>query len=268
MRDGIAGNLPAPSHHDDSTRLLNTMGKKAFNALVNKARSQLDDFPFEPIADLRHWVSFTEILAVLDAMISYLESTLDDGSTSENSFDTAVPVSARTPKMVRKGADAAEKASPHPGQTTSSVTGQNKQVFISHVQEDAGLAVQIAKALEKEGYSTWYYERDSIPGVPYLEEVGAAIDRCQVVVLLITVRSLASNHVTNEVVRAYESGKSFVPLMRGITHAQFQQRQPIWRQALGAATSVAISPERVHEAVTRVAVGLRRLGLDSRDDAD
>ncbi len=38
------------------------------------------------------------------------------------------------------------------------------RIFISHVEEDSSIALRIASALEAKGYSTWYYERDSVPG--------------------------------------------------------------------------------------------------------
>ncbi len=36
-------------------------------------------------------------------------------------------------------------------------------VFISHVNNDADTAIRIANELERAGFSTWYYERDSVP---------------------------------------------------------------------------------------------------------
>jgi hypothetical protein len=38
-------------------------------------------------------------------------------------------------------------------------------IFISHVEEDSAVALQIAHGLEAVGYTTWYYERDSVPGL-------------------------------------------------------------------------------------------------------
>ena len=52
-------------------------------------------------------------------------------------------------------------------------------IFISHVAEDSSIAIQAAEALEAKGYSTWYYERDSVPGPAYLAQMGEAIDQCQ-----------------------------------------------------------------------------------------
>jgi hypothetical protein len=38
-------------------------------------------------------------------------------------------------------------------------------IFISHVEEDEGIAQEIARGLESAGYTTWYYERDGVPGL-------------------------------------------------------------------------------------------------------
>ena len=105
-------------------------------------------------------------------------------------------------------------------------------IFISYVEEDGELAAQIAAALERERYATWDYQRDSLPGSDYLELTGDAIEQCQAVVLIISPHSLnKAKQVTLEVVRADECGKKFIPILRGVAHAEFQKRQPVWRQA-------------------------------------
>jgi hypothetical protein len=42
-------------------------------------------------------------------------------------------------------------------------------IFISHAEKDAGLALELAKGLEAAGYKTWYFERDSLPGLSWRE---------------------------------------------------------------------------------------------------
>ena len=42
-------------------------------------------------------------------------------------------------------------------------------IFISHIERDAALMRQIADGLEAAGYKTWYFERDSLPGLPWRE---------------------------------------------------------------------------------------------------
>jgi len=49
-------------------------------------------------------------------------------------------------------------------------------VFISHVEEDADSALEIALGLEEAGYTTWCYEGDSIPGPSYLIQTGQPVE--------------------------------------------------------------------------------------------
>ncbi len=136
-----------------------------------------------------------------------------------------------------------------------------RDVFVSHVEEDAGIALELARGLEEAGYTTWYYERDSIPGPSYLLQTGAAVEACRAIVLVISPHSLGSNQVTAEVVRAHETGKPFIPVLAGIAHAEFQSRQPLWRQAVGSAASVAVPPQGARAIVPRLVAGLQALGI-------
>jgi hypothetical protein len=132
-------------------------------------------------------------------------------------------------------------------------------VFISHAEEDQALALEIARGLEQAGYSTWYYERDSSPGLSYLLQVHRAIAACQSVVLVISSQALGSNQITAEVVRAHETGKCFVPVRTGISHEEFQRRKPEWNMAVGAASSIAVPPGGVTAILPQIIQGLRLL---------
>lgn len=135
------------------------------------------------------------------------------------------------------------------------------QLFISHAEEDATTAAEIGEALERRGFSVWYYGRDSVPGPHYLEQVRDAIGRCAGVVLIISPSSMASPQVGIEVIRAFESGKSFVPVLSGLSHAEFQHGMPYWGMVLGTATSVAIPPAGVSAIIERLEKGVRSLGV-------
>ena len=50
-------------------------------------------------------------------------------------------------------------------------------IFISYVEEDSSVATQVGDGLQAAGYSTWLYERDSLPGPAYLLQMGEAIDQ-------------------------------------------------------------------------------------------
>jgi serine/threonine protein kinase len=134
-------------------------------------------------------------------------------------------------------------------------------VFISYAEEDEAVAHGLAGGIEAAGYKAWYYARDSVPGPPYLIQVGQAIERAAAVLLVISRDSVGSSQVTSEVVRAHECGKPFLPVLVGITHVEFQQRQPLWRQALGAATSISVPPAGIAAIVPRIVDGLAALGI-------
>jgi len=135
-------------------------------------------------------------------------------------------------------------------------------VFISHFRDDAEEAICTALSPEAAGYTTWYYEKHSLPGPTYLAQTDEAIDECQAGVVVISPGALGSNQVTSEIVRAHAGRKHFVPLLHGIAHDEFQQRQPILRMALGASVSVDIPLEGVAAIVPRITAGLKAMGVE------
>jgi hypothetical protein len=136
------------------------------------------------------------------------------------------------------------------------------EIFISHVEEDEGIALEIARELEAAGYRTWYYERDADPGPSYLIQVHRAIERCRAIVIVISPAAVRSNQMTVEVVRGHEAGKPFLPVRSGITHSEFQRSQQEWRMALGASASLAVPSEGVVAVVPRLIRGLQGLGIE------
>ena len=142
------------------------------------------------------------------------------------------------------------------------------QLFISHAEEDADLALGLAAEFEKAGYCVWYYERDTVPGLAYLAQVGSAIEEALIIILIISPDSVKSTQVDREVVRAFESGKEFIPVLCRISHEEFQRAQPSWRQALGAVSSVKLQPDRLGDLVAKLKEGLRRMGVVPRNACD
>jgi TIR domain len=133
------------------------------------------------------------------------------------------------------------------------------QVFISYVEEDGDIVAALASAFEGAGMAAWYYQRDSLPGVSYLRQIAVAIEKCQALVVVISNSAIGSEQMTNEIVRAFELKRSIVPLLRGLSHADFQKLQPDWRGAIGAATSIQIPPEGIRGIVPRLLDGLAKL---------
>jgi len=141
-------------------------------------------------------------------------------------------------------------------------------IFIAHVEEDADVALEIAVGLEEAGYTTWCYEVDSIPGPSYLIQTGKAVEASKAVVVVISPHSVGSRQVTKEIVRAHESGKEFVPVLHGITHIEFQNRQPEWREAIGGAASISIPLEGVAGIIPRIVSGLKALDINPRSKTE
>jgi TolB-like protein/ketosteroid isomerase-like protein len=141
-------------------------------------------------------------------------------------------------------------------------------VFVSHVEPDATLALEIALGLEQAGYRTWCYEHDTVPGVSYLIQTGQAVEDCTVMVLVISQQAIGSRQVTKEVVRAHESNKQFIPVLCDVTHAEFQAREPEWREALGAAASIRLMGKGAAGAIPRIIDGLERLHVRPSGPAD
>jgi uncharacterized repeat protein (TIGR02543 family) len=141
-------------------------------------------------------------------------------------------------------------------------------VFIAHVEEDADIALEIAVILEQAGYTTWTYEIDSIPGPSYLVQTGQAVESSKAFVVLISPHSLGSKQLTKEVVRAHEAGKEFIPVRRDVSHVEFQTRQPEWREAVGAASSISVTTDGVEVVANRIIDGLKALGIHPKPKAD
>ena len=114
-------------------------------------------------------------------------------------------------------------------------------VFISHVEANEDIAQALAEIAELAGYSVWFYERNSIPGLSYLTQVNEAIESCKLFVLVVSTDAIKdSGQVTKEVVRAHEAEKPFMPVLVNISHAEFQRQKPEWRMAAGASTSIRL----------------------------
>jgi hypothetical protein len=98
-------------------------------------------------------------------------------------------------------------------------------IFVSHAEEDASLALQIARSLEEKGYGTWCFELD-MPAGDYLHKISEAVGKCPALLVVVSRHSLESNQVYSEVVQAFEDQKLLIPILRGVTDAEYKRRYP------------------------------------------
>jgi hypothetical protein len=134
-------------------------------------------------------------------------------------------------------------------------------VFISHVEEDEEIASELASCLEQEGFSTWYFERNGLPGTHYLEQTRQAILKSSAFLILISRNAIQSGQVHKEVVCAAESDKPFIPVLVGLTHEEFKASRSDWVQAMGDATSVSLSKGSCKSILPKLVKGLEALGV-------
>ena len=99
-------------------------------------------------------------------------------------------------------------------------------------------------------------------------QTGQAVEDAEAIIVIISPHSVGSRQVTKEIVRAHEAGKDFIPVRRGISHIEFQNRQPEWREAIGAAASIEITADSVEDVALRIADGVKALGINPKPRAD
>src|SRR5919202_1340099 len=102
------------------------------------------------------------------------------------------------------------------------------QVFISHVAEDAATARELAGGLEAAGYTTWLYERDSLPRPPYGTQILQAIAQSTVVIVLVSSAALGAWQVDRDIFQAFKTAKAMIPVLIGITHEELRHRRKDW----------------------------------------
>src|ERR671933_1961277 len=135
-------------------------------------------------------------------------------------------------------------------------------VFISHVEEDAATARELAGGLEEAGYTAWFYERDSLPGPPYVTQILEAIAQSTVMIVLVSPATLGSWQVDREIFQAFETQKHMIPVLLGITHQELRNRRREWVLMFGAATSLSLPPDGVSTFIPRIVQGLKSMGVE------
>lgn len=135
------------------------------------------------------------------------------------------------------------------------------KIFISYAEEDEPVVKQVAAGLEAAGYSTFVYGSNPLPGVSYFIRTRKELDACQAVIVLISPCSLPSRQVTLEIIHAAEACKHFMPLLFGVTYAEFQGQQPEWHQAMGAAVAIPVPRDGPAAIVPLIIQGLMAMKI-------
>jgi hypothetical protein len=137
-------------------------------------------------------------------------------------------------------------------------------VFIAYVEEDLEWAEKIAAGLEKEGYSTWYYTRDNIAGRKFTVQIMEALAVVEVMVVVLSVPSLQSDHIGNELDEAGNNRKPIIALLNSVSYELFKRRRPGWAYWIGTNVALAIPPLRCDKIIE----GLKANGIHSKKPVD
>ena len=135
------------------------------------------------------------------------------------------------------------------------------QIFISHVNVDQDIAIKIAAGFEETGYTTWYYERDSVPGPSYIDQISDAIDNCQTMMVLFSPVSVIAPEVVKEIEQAYLQRKPIIPVLLNLEHKEVHAYKKL-SQMLGTATDINVPPNGIDIVfIRRLVAGLAHMGI-------
>jgi TolB-like protein len=93
---------------------------------------------------------------------------------------------------------------------TSTPAAASRSVFLSYASHDADTAQAVCQFLESHGVSCWMAPRDVKPGTPYADAIVRAINEAKAVVLVLSGKAVASDHVAREVERAASKHKPII----------------------------------------------------------
>ncbi len=84
-------------------------------------------------------------------------------------------------------------------------------VFISYPSKDKIIADAVCAKLEEQKIRCWIAPRDIPAGQNFARSIINAIDTCKLFVLIWSVNTNASEHILNEINRAFDQGKPIIP---------------------------------------------------------
>ena len=105
--------------------------------------------------------------------------------------------------------------------------------FVSHISCDSIFARTLARCLDQLGYSTWYYQRDALPGLSLFQQTREKIRQSSACVFLISRSSIDSSDFANEIYHAHRSGCAMIPVLVDMSLQEFESIDPDWKTVLG-----------------------------------
>lgn len=142
---------------------------------------------------------------------------------------------------------------------------ENTNYFLCHANEDSIFARNLAKHLREFGYSSWYYQRDAIPGLSLLSQTDEAIRHSSICIILISRSAIESTDMAREIQQAYREGTALIPVLLDLSLQEFDTLKPLWRTILGPIAK--IEAERIDGSLLakRIHLAAQALGIEPTD---
>jgi hypothetical protein len=138
------------------------------------------------------------------------------------------------------------------------------QIFFGYIAEDSKIVEQLVVEIEKAGFKTWYYNRDGIIGTSYMETDAKAIKNSQIVIIVVSPKSIKSFQITKEVLHAHELEKPFLPVLYGMTFEDLKEKQEEWKMCFGGAVAIEIQGNYLTPIIPKLIQGLDNINIKKK----
>lgn len=147
-------------------------------------------------------------------------------------------------------------------QRLSQVSDREKtNCFLCHVSEDSIFARHLANRLRDLGYSSWYYQRDAIPGLSLFAQTDDAIRHSSISIILISRAATESTDLAREIQQAHRVGTALVPVLVDLSLQEFEAIQPMWRTILGPIAKIESERNGIDTLAERIQAAAEALGI-------
>lgn len=138
-------------------------------------------------------------------------------------------------------------------------------IFISYNHKDHQIAQQLSENLEKEGFTCWYYEKDSEAFAKQLEEESNTIQNCKAAIVIVSPHSLNSEEVNDELnlIRAFR--KPILPVLSRISYEELKQEKPEWLLVFRDTVAIPLPAQGVVAIIGRITDGLKKRGIQPQE---
>jgi hypothetical protein len=132
-----------------------------------------------------------------------------------------------------------------------------QEVFISYAHQDLPFVRKLAADLRRRGIHTWYSKRHVAGAQQWLDDIGAALDRCDWLIVILTPAAVASLWVKREVGFAFNE-KRYNERVIPIALKKCKAKKLAW--PLVTIQSIDADPyaDALHELLAIWGIGRRR----------